>query len=422
MIYDVVIVGGGPAGSSAAIRLAAEGFHVALLDRARFPRDKACGEFLTPQARALLSDLKAVEAAKQADAYPVTAAVLMAQSGEQMEFRPADGGPAGYALRRADLDALLLRRASEAGAVVLEGHTMRQLRFNEKGAVCGVCAVNAAKEPVELQARLVIGADGSHSPTARQLGLVHARPRLNRLALVSHWYGLSGRTDTIEMRTRGQIVCGLDFPGSSASFALDYEAGRLKQTAVANRKCANLTLVVPTELGPQIAGRAGDFIEQTLQSHFPDLAERLAGAERETTIRAIGCFGHICKPAVADGALLAGDAATFIDPFTGEGVYFALRGAQLAAEVASEALRRDDLSRASLLKYQRARSELARRYLLCDVIQAVVRSPKLFPSLVRRLDRYPTLADRLFSVLADLRPPADVLHPGFLWRLLAPEL
>jgi flavin-dependent dehydrogenase len=175
-------------------------------------------------------------------------------------------------------------------------------------------------------------------------------------------------------------------------------------------------------MAAQVAGRKRDFVLETLETQFPDVAERLSGVECEPAIRTIGCFGHICRPPVADGALLVGDAATFIDPFTGEGIYFSLRGAQLAAEVAASALRADDLSQTRLMTYARARRELNQRYLLCDVVQAVVRRPALLSRVVRRLNTVPGLADRLLSILGDLRPPTDALHPAFLWRLLAPGM
>src|SRR5262249_16895911 len=199
------------------------------------------------------------------------------------------------------------------------------------------------------------------------------------------WTPISGIADTIEMRAQSQIVCGLDFPGSrcqegnkeSRKAGKNPSQSQISDSPIENRKSkienncsANLPLLIPTSFASQIAGRPGDFIEQTLQTCFPDLAERLAGAVCETPIQAIGCFGHVCRPAVAAGALLVGDAATFIDPFTGEGIYFGLRGALLAAEFATQALRAGDLSRSRLMAYQRARGELARPYLLCRLLHA----------------------------------------------------
>jgi geranylgeranyl reductase family protein len=403
--YDAVVVGGGPAGAGVAAWLAREGWHVALLDRSRFPRDKACGEFLTPDACRLLGELDAWNAVESAGARPVLATVLVSPQGASMRHAPEEGGPAGYAIRRTALDAVLLEQARASGVEVYEGFTVRSLLRNAQGQVTGVAGREAGGAPGELRGRLVVGADGTHSLVARQLGSVRPLARLQRIAVVTHWRNVPGDGDTIEMRSHNRIVCGLGFPGG-------------QEEAL----CANLTLVAPTEMAPRIAGRAGDFVEETLETHFPDLAARFAGAERESMVRTIGCFGHVCRPPIAEGALLVGDAATFIDPFTGEGVYFALRGAQLAAEVATEALRAGDTSRRRLSAYGRARQELAQRYLLCDVVQSVVRAPHLFDRFVRRLDRYPGLAERLMRILGDVRPPTDALHPLFLWRLLAPKI
>lgn len=254
----------------------------------------------------------------------------------------------------------------------------------------------------ELQARLVIGADGSHSGIARQCGLVSPIPRLQRVALVTHWDHVGGSNDTIEMRASGTIVCGLSFPGPGDA--------------------ANLTLVAPPSAASGIAGRARDWIQETLVTHFPDVAQRLGGAHLETDLRAVGCFGHRCKPAVSDGVILVGDAATFIDPITGEGIFFALRGAQFAAEAAGKALRAGDVSRKALRPYCRARRELARRYILCDLVQWIARSPGLMHHAVRQLRRFPGAAERLLTILGGERSPIEALHPGFLWNLIAPEL
>ena len=403
--FDAIVVGGGPAGTGFAIALAREGFAVALLDRARFPRDKACGEFLTPKACELLNDLGAWDAVKAAGANPVRATLLCGQGGNFARHTPADGSPAGYGMRRVALDALLLDRARRAGVLVRENFAVRGLRRKgdrESGAVCGVTGHNEQGETEILTAPLVIGADGSHSLVARQCGLVRPIKRLQRVAIVSHWRGVPGNGDTIEMRASGPIVSGLGFPGPNGS--------------------ANLTFVLPTALASRLAGRPAKFIAELLETHFPDLAAKLAAAEIEPKIKTVGCFGHRCNPAIADGVMLVGDAATFIDPFTGEGVYFALRGAALAAEVAAKALEAGDVSRSALRDYPRHRKELAGRYLLLDVIQSAVRTPAVFSQVARRLAARPAAAEHLLNILGDLRPPSEALHPAFLWRLLAPTL
>ena len=424
---DVIIVGGGPAGAAMAIWLAEEGMEVTLLDRARFPRDKACGEFLTPQAARLLRQLGVWERLLQSGLRSVAATLLCAPDGRRVRHTPLDGNPAGYTVRRVVLDDLLLQRARACGVTVREGFAVRSISRDATGRVIGVIGSDLAShrtvvkesngvsdsgngrgdELLELRARMIVGADGSHSLVARQLELSQPIPRLQRLALVAHWQGVEagGATDAIEMRSHGALVCGMGFPGANGD---------------RNTLCANTTFVLPNRMASRLAGRKADWIDETLQTCFPDLASRLAGATREAEIRTIGCFGHRSRSVIADGALLVGDAATFIDPFTGEGVYFSLRGAQLAAEVAVEALRRGDTSRHGLRHYTAARNELNRRYLLIDLVQTVVRTPSLFNEMVRRLERFPGATDRLLNILGDTRPATDVLHPGLLWRLFAP--
>ena len=215
-MLDVVIVGGGPAGASLAALLAGEGWSVALLDRARFPRDKACGEFLTPQAARLLRQLGVWNDLRAQGLRDVNATVLVAPDGRQVEHAPLDGEPAGYALRRVVLDAALLLRARNQGAIVEEGFAVRELCRSETGQVNGVTGRDSGGETRTLHARVVVGADGAHSLVARQLNLVKPIPRLQRIALVAHWQGnIGGRRDTIEMRTHGSLVCGLGFPGGA---------------------------------------------------------------------------------------------------------------------------------------------------------------------------------------------------------------
>ena len=126
-------------------------------------------------------------------------------------------------------------------------------------------------------------------------------------------------------------------------------------------------------------------------------------------LRSVGCFGHHTRRASADGAVLVGDAATFIHPFTGEGVYFALRGAQLAADTIGTALNCGDVSAHRLHSYDNARrADLLPRYRLCDLVQRVVHSPALLGWGAERLRRSGPLTDLLLRAVGDVARPADL--------------
>jgi len=384
MTFDVVVVGAGPAGALSALLLARAGANVALLDRERFPRDKPCGEFLTPGAAQLLER----HGIWPASARPVPGMAVYSVH-RAFAHRPCGGGPAGWMARRSDLDARLVEAADSAGARVRQGLAVRGL-LRDGDSVVGVATAEG-----ELRARLVIGADGAHSRVARHLGLVRAVPGLQRVAVVTRWRGVEP-PELLEMRARAGAVCGIGPLGADS---------------------LNLTLVERTGLAARIAGRAGDFLVERTRTLWPDLAERLAGGRRES-VRTIGCFGHFCRRASAPGALVAGDAAAFVDPFTGEGVYFALRGAELAADAALEALRAGDFSAPGLAGYDRARGDLARRHLLSGCVQGVVRAPALLDRALQALSRCPALADRLMGVLADLHPPGRALSARMALGLL----
>lgn len=391
---DVVVVGGGPAGSSAALFLARQGWDVLLLDRARFPRDKPCGEFLTPATRPILEDLGVWRELREAGLADVPAMRLYAPSGRSAEYKPFADEPAGYALRRITLDSVLLNAARRAGVEVREGCSVRAL-IRDGDMASGVEIVQKGGATESIACRLVIGADGTHSVVARSLGLVRPIRRLQRLAVVSHWSGLAG-PEAIEMRSAGGVVCGVGALGGGTE---------------------NITIVARTSEAAKIAGRPGEYLHQAIGERFPDLAERLERADREPIVRTVGCFGHVTCRASAAGALLVGDAASFVDPFTGEGVYFALRGAELAARDGARALRANALSANALFSYDVARQELRQRYLLCGIVQSVVRTPFLMERVVRRCGREPLTLARLMEVLGDITPPGLALQPAFAAKL-----
>ena len=388
---DAIIVGAGPAGSATAIFLARQGQDVLLLDRAVFPRDKPCGEFLTPGCVPILKDLGVWGSLLENGLHPLSSAILRSPGGHSARYVPAGGEPAGWSMRRTLLDHLLVQHARNTGVEFREGVAVRSL-IREGGVVSGVVTSDG-----DLRARLVIGADGSHSMVAREMGVVRPIRRLQRLAIVSHWRGIGG--DAIEMRSRPDTVCGF---------------GPLSPNS------ANVSIVVRIQEAVSLSGRAEQFLDERIQERMGDLADNLTGATMESPVRTTGCFGHTTRSSVADGVMLVGDASCFIDPFTGEGIYFALRGAELASSVAAAALREGNTSASRLIEYEQRRSELRNRYRLCDAVQAIVRTPPLMNRFIAALCKNPWAADRLMSILGDVRPAADALNPRLFAELLSP--
>jgi flavin-dependent dehydrogenase len=185
---------------------------------------------------------------------------------------------------------------------------------------------------------------------------------------------------------------------------------------------SNLSLVVPARRAPEMAGDAAAFLDRWVAAR-PQLAERYRHAERVGAVLTTGPFASRASRAWAPGAALVGDAADYFDPFTGEGIYSALRGGELLAPFAAEALAagsRTPRARRALRAYERARRRaFAGKWVVERMIAAVVGSPPLMNRAARVLSRRRDMADLLVGVTGDFVPAREVLRPGYLLTLCA---
>jgi len=395
--FDVVIAGGGPAGSTLAALLGRRGFSVAVCDAARFPRHKICGEYVPPAALSTFADLGVLDEILALAPRRHVGMAVISPGGTKVLGRYG-GSARGLSLRRYDLDRVLLQAAGRSGALVLEGARVVDLLPPTGGG--HAVTIRRTGETRVLRGRVLVGADGRNSIVARRLGLRRPEPRHRRWAVMAHFRGVLVPDDHGEMIVTPYGYCGINpLPDGLANVCVVVDRGEMRRA---------------TPAGSRLAG----FLRDRIASH-PLTARRTAGAEIVAGPWATGPLACRSARSAGDGVLLVGDAAGFYDPFTGEGIGMALRGAELAAGVLGKALRRGDVGRRALRPYETQRRRAFRNRLRLDrLLQALLTSPGLTNWVARRLGRDPALADLLARVTGDTTDAARVLRPGFMARLL----
>jgi flavin-dependent dehydrogenase len=375
MIDDVLIVGAGPAGSVAAAVLARAGARVRLLDRVTFPRDKLCGDTVNPGTLALLRRLglsKPIDdRGLRVDGMRVTG-----PRGVAVEGRYPDGLH-GRALVRRDLDWALLQQAIDVGARFEPSVAVRRAIVEESEgsrSVCGVVVGLGGRER-EIRAPVTVAADGRRSTLAFGLGLACHPQRPRRWAIGAYYENAGGMSSLGEMHVRrGRYIGVAAVPGGIANVCL---VRPFDEKGVGRPPVPFFAALLAAEL-------AGD----------PLLRARFADARLVQPPVVLGPLAVEVGPSHIRGLLLAGDAAGFIDPMTGDGLRFAVQGGVLAAEAALHGLTEGWSEVHERLERARRR-EFAPKWRLNRALRALVASSgstevagiaaRLAPGMLRRV-------------------------------------
>lgn len=374
-----------------------------LLDRASFPRDKVCAEYLSPQASRIIAKMGAMEEIQASGPAHLTGMRVRAPNGCEIHgsFVAEHGYHAfhdrGISVRRSILDAILVGKAQAAGATLVQRARVTDVIRDATGRTCGVTVLDSDGVTRELRASLVIGADGLRSVVGRRLGLTRVSRIPRRVAFVAHFRNLPGVTEVGEMHVEKDGYVGIADVGHGLT---------------------NVALVVPARAARDAGMDPDAMLDEWLMGH-PHLAARFAVAERVEPVRATGPFASYTRRAWSRGAALVGDAADFFDPFTGEGVYTALRGGEMLAPFAAEAATTMPGADRALAEYERARrSEFHGKWLVERLIAGTIAVPALINHAARALSRRREMADLLVGVAGDFVPASQVLRVGYFARLL----
>ena len=340
--YDVIVVGGGPAGTTCANLLSTSGHAVLLLEKARHPRF-CIGESLLPATTPVWDRLGITERFAAQGFVPKFGAYFCYADGEQPEyfhFPDAAGGRTGHAweVQRSEFDKLLWDRAAEVGAQCVDLARVRRALV-EGERVVGV-ELEHGGQTRSVRARLVMDCTGRQTLLGKQLDLRQPDPFLDKIALFTHY------DDVVRSTGEDQGTIGIIATSFGWMWFIPFAKGGASVGAVVGNRWFH---------DRKAAGADKDAIWAEVLETTPHVAARLCGAEQTRPVEITANFQHRCSRLAGDGWVMVGDSGAFLDPVFSSGVHLAATGASLAADAAHRALRGGRLPRAGdFARYERS--------------------------------------------------------------------
>ena len=419
--FDAIVVGGGPGGAVAATFLARANVKTLLIDKARFPRDKACGDAVGGQSAELLGELGLEPQLAQYRVARINGEIFTSPKGAEVQIpfapRPpanSHAGPPVYIIRRMILDNLLFQLAKSHPAVtMLESFTVQDLLW--KGTqVSGVIGQDQHSKIREFGARVVIGADGALSKVAEKVGsydFSHKHHDHWIGAFRSYFEGVRGLTDNLEIHFVDGLIPGYFWIFPTGDGCANVGAGMLEtdlrgERGALRKKKTNIRQVT----------------NAIIASH-PRFRPRFENArEVPGTFRGwqLPC-GSERRKLAGNGWMLTGDAASLIDPFSGEGIPNAMLSGRFAAECAATALRAGDCSERILKSYeQRVWKELGPQLDISYRLQRIVRHKWLVNLIIGRAASSAYVRRTIAEMVADNTKAVQLTRPSFYLKMFLP--
>ena len=401
--YDAIIVGAGPGGSAAATVLARAGCRVLLIEKATFPRDKICGDAISGKSVSILHRLQHIEALRKhphsVGSYGVT---FSGPSGAMVHipFKSTSDEAPGYLIPRVYFDQLMVEGALQAGATLWENTSVTRLLW-DKQQVIGV-QVRQSKHSFSVHAPLILGADGAYSVVSRELGFTQLSPNHYCAGLRMYVEGVTGchPDHYIELHFVEEAIPGYFWIFPMAHNQCNVGIGMLSSVLKKQKRSLKVLL-------------------QACMSH-PHFKHRFKNATLLTSPRGWGLpLGSRPRPMAGNGWMLIGDAASLIDPFTGEGIGNALYSGYLAGEWAIQALHAGLFDRAYLQAYEKEVLQTLQSELrLSRSLQQLTRWKWLLDTVIKRAARSKELAHLISNMFDNLDMRKQLLNPLFYLNIL----
>ena len=400
--YDIIIVGGGPAGTSAALYAYKMGLKTIILDKNTFPRDKICGDALSGKSVKYMRELGVLDQVPNLNGSTIRRITFGSPSHKQFDIHlnnPQNKGDIkeGYVIPREIYDNFLFEKAKEVTEII-ENFNVNDLLY-ENNKIIGISGKHK-KEVHQIYAPLILGCDGAKSTIARKLGFHTEDQENTAIAIRCYYEGVKGLTDQIELHFVDEVL-----PGYFWLFP-------------AGDNIANIGLGLSKKFAKKDERKLSQILDEVTAS--PYFKDRFSDAKKLEKPKGWSLpLGRIQRPSYGDGFMLLGDAAGLIDPFTGEGIGNAMASAKFAVEVASEAKKNNDYSKDVLSKYHKlVWDELGSELRTSTKLQNLSNYRTLLNIVINKASRNKDIQDIISGMLTKEISKDKLSNPLFYLKVL----
>jgi len=400
--YDIIIVGAGPAGTSAAIYAKQKGLKAIILEKNTFPRDKICGDALSGKSVKYMRELNILDDVPNLNGSTIRRITFGSPAHKQFDIHlnnPLNKGniKEGYVIPREIYDNFLFEKAKEV-TEIKENFHVKDLLYN-KDKIIGVKG-NLKKDKHEIYAPLILGCDGAKSTIARKLGYHMEDEENTAIAIRCYYEGVKGLTDQIELHFVDEVL-----PGYFWLFP-------------AGDNVANIGLGLSKKYAKKDERKLSKVLDDVTSSPF--FKDRFSNAKQLEKPKGWSLpLGRIQRPSHGDGFMLLGDAAGLIDPFTGEGIGNAMASAKFAIEVAVEAKKNNDYSKSKLSKYHKlVWDELGSELRTSTKLQNLSNYRTLLNIIINKASRNKEIQDIISGMLTKEISKDKLSNPLFYLKVL----
>jgi flavin-dependent dehydrogenase len=324
--FDLIIIGGGPAGSSLSLLLP-ENIKILIVDKSNFPRDKICGECLSPGAIDIINEIGLEKIFQENHVEKIYGVTFKAPNLKSSTVLYPDNRY-GYAIPRIILDKTLIEQAKKRHNItILESFNVENITIEKDFAL--VKGITKGQKS-EFKSKLIVGADGRYSTTAKLLNMYESNDTNNRHVYVATLDNVKDLDNTIELEIKNH--------------ELQYLVSKQKDNI------ASIAVVINDNNFNKKDLNVNSYFDLLKQSSF--IKNRIEHSKLETKLKGISLNKYKLKSLINNRLLFVGDSTGFIDPITGEGMYRAFKTSKFASKVIVNAIEKNDFSKEFLSDYE----------------------------------------------------------------------